>query len=77
MSQSVIDAIYEHGSLRLIDPDSLPLQEGQRVRLVVSPEPDVLQLAAEVYAGLSEEEIGQVESIALNRKGFFDRRSDP
>lgn len=32
---------------------------------------DVLALAGQVYAGLSEEEIDEVERIALDRRPFF------
>ena len=52
----------------------MPLTEGQRVRLTVesaSASNDVLALAGRVYAGLSEEEIDEVECIALDRRPFF------
>lgn len=73
MTQAVAEAIYDHGSLRLVEPVVLPIRDGQRVRVVVTPQPDVLDLAAEVYGGLSDEEIRKVESIALNRDHFFSR----
>ena len=77
MSSSVIDAVYEKGTLRPIDPNALTLSEGQRVRLTVVAEPDILSLASQVYEGLSEEEIQRVEGMALDRSRFFDRRPLP
>jgi len=35
--------------------------------------PDVLKLAAKVYAGLSGEEVAEIERIALDRTTFFSR----
>ncbi len=34
---------------------------------------DVLALAGQVYAGLSDEEVDDVERIALDRRSFLDR----
>jgi len=34
---------------------------------------DVLALAEQVYAGLSDEEVDDVERIALDHRSFFDR----
>jgi hypothetical protein len=50
------------------------LHDGQRVRLVVETEelPDaILALAASVYAGLSPQDITEIEQIALQRRDFF------
>jgi predicted DNA-binding antitoxin AbrB/MazE fold protein len=74
MNTEPLDAIFEHGAFRPVQPPTIPLQEGQRVRLVVETEasPDaVLAVAASVYAGLSPAEITEVEQIAIQRKDFF------
>ena len=36
---------------------------------------DVLTLAGQVYEGLSEEDIDDVERISLDRRGFFGDRT--
>jgi len=74
MTTETIDAIFEHGTFRLVRPPTIPLRDGQRVRLVVETEesPDaILALAANVYAGLSPQDITEVEQIALQRRDFF------
>ena len=71
-----LEAVFENGVFRpLVVPPALT--EGQHVRLVVQPEvepEDILALAAQVYAGLSEPEIGAIEAIALDRRPFFEQR---
>jgi predicted DNA-binding antitoxin AbrB/MazE fold protein len=74
MTTETLDAIFEHGTFRLVRPPNISLHEGQRVRLVVEIEepPDaILALAANVYAGLSPQDITEVEQIALQRRDFF------
>lgn len=73
-----IDAVYENGAFRILQPDAVALTEGQRVQITVSSiaESDVLQLAAEVYAGLSEDDVDEVERIALDRSRFFTGRDE-
>ena len=74
MTSETLDAIFEHGSFRLVRPPSIPLRDGQRVRLVVETDesPDaILALAASVYAGLSPQDITEVEQIAIQRPDFF------
>lgn len=73
-----LEAVFEDGKFRLLEPGRVPLNEGQRVRITVQPEvepEDVLALAGRVYAGLSDEEIDAVERIALDRSAFFGGRS--
>jgi len=70
-----IDAVYEHGTFRVLNASAPLLEEGQRIRLIIEtvaeiPE-DLLSLAAQVYDGLSSEEIDEVEHIALDRRDFF------
>ena len=47
MTIQMVEAVYEHGQFRLIQPLDLAFQEGQRVRLVVDTEamPAMLALA--------------------------------
>jgi predicted DNA-binding antitoxin AbrB/MazE fold protein len=74
MTTETLDAIFEHGTFRLVRTPTIPLRDGQRVRLVVETEesPDViLALAASVYEGLSPHDITEVEQIALQRRDFF------
>ena len=76
MTQTV-EAVYQNGAFRLVQPEDVPLREGQNVRLTIETEEgknDVLALAAEVYKGLSEEEISKVEKITFDRKEFFGER---
>ena len=73
-----IDAIYENGTFRPIGNAKILLPSGTRVRLSVetldsSHIDNVLDLAASVYAGLSDQEIAEVEQIATDRTEFFSR----
>jgi predicted DNA-binding antitoxin AbrB/MazE fold protein len=78
MTTETLDAIFEHGIFRLVEPTNIPLQDGQHVRLVIetdeSPE-TILALAADVYEGLSPQDITEVEQIALQRQDFFGDRA--
>jgi len=74
-----LDAVYENGIFRPLKPPELP--EGEQVRLMVETPTkdaatDILRLAAQVYEGLSDAEIDEVERIALNRRDFFRGRGD-
>lgn len=66
--KQTLDAIYEQGVFRpLQNPE---VAEGQHVRLVVETLPessveDILDSAAQVYTGLSDEQIDEIEQIAL------------
>lgn len=72
MATQIYEAIFQNGAFRPVRPVS-SIAEGQQVRLVVEVEEDVLNLAADVYEGLSDDEINEVEKIALARRDFFDR----
>ena len=72
-----VDAVYENGTFRPLATDRLGLAEGQRVRILVeensrtsTPE-SVLDLAAEVYAGLSDDDVSEIERIATDRSTLF------
>jgi predicted DNA-binding antitoxin AbrB/MazE fold protein len=78
MTVQTIEAVYEHGTFRLVQQPLVPLAEGQRVRLVVETPPeteDVLALATSVFDGLSEQDISEIEAIAQKRDLFFGERS--
>ena len=69
----ILEAVYEDGVLRpLEDPG---LQERQRVLLEIRFEPleqasSALEAWHQVYEGLSEGEIADVEAMALDRSRF-------
>ncbi|HAA28862.1 MAG TPA: hypothetical protein DCE56_15730 [Cyanobacteria bacterium UBA8553] len=71
--KQTLEAIYENGVFRPLK--SLKLSEGQQVWLMVetnlerTPE-DMLNLAAQVYQGLSDEQVDEIEQIALNMRQF-------
>jgi predicted DNA-binding antitoxin AbrB/MazE fold protein len=69
----ICEAVYENGIFRPVAPVAPNLTEGQHVRLVVETDmpDDILRLAAEVYDGLSEQEVNDIEQIALDRSAFF------
>lgn len=77
LSRSV-NAVFEKGVFRPLEPLDQAVTEGQEVRLVVEiPESSksVLDLITQVYAGLSPEDINAVEQIALRRDNFFNDRA--
>ena len=73
----VIDAIYENGIFRPMQPNVIEIAEGTHVRITVDDETELesLKLATRVYDGLSEEDIDEIEQIALNRSNFFGTSS--
>ncbi len=72
-----VDAVYEHGSLKLLE--AVDLREGQRVRVDLHTEEveDPLEILAGVYDGLSEWKIEKVEGAILNRRPLFGGRERP
>lgn len=76
--KQTLDAIYENGVFRPLE--SPKISEGQKVKLtvettLVSSPDDMLELAAQVYQGLSAEQIDEIEKIALARCDFFGVQS--
>ena len=71
--KQAIDAIYENGTFRPLQRDTVTIPDGQRVRITVDDEcePESLRLAATVYDGLSDADIDEVERVALDRGSFF------
>lgn len=77
---SELNAIYEGGAFWPLSGQDITVPEGELVKLSVQPAssnsvPNVLFLAAQVYEGLSAEDIADVERIALDRSNFFSSRS--
>lgn len=73
-----VEAIYEHGIFRPLK--HLDFSEGQHVQLVVKvptqEAPDeMLELASQVYEGLSDQDVDEIERIALNRREFFGEKN--
>ena len=67
-----LDAIYENGAFRPVSDANITLSDGAIVRLTVEPihqdvGQHVLDLAAKVYAGLSDEDVADIERIATDR----------
>jgi len=74
MTTETLEAIFEHGTFRLLGSPNILLRDGQQVRLVVETEESpetILALATTVYAGFSTGEIAGIEQIALHRLNFF------
>ena len=69
-------ALLEDGVFQPLTDMTPTIPEGQQVRLVVEPMPDVLELATRVYEGLSDLEIDEIEAVALDRRGFFGPKGD-
>jgi predicted DNA-binding antitoxin AbrB/MazE fold protein len=73
--KSSVDAVYKDGVFR---PVSSPeLAEGERVRLTVervaqAQPDDILKLAKQVYEGLSQQDIDEIEDMARHRALFDD-----
>ena len=72
--KSRVEAIYEGGVFRPVDPPGL--SEGERVSLTVervaAADPEtILGLAGQVYAGLSAQDVDEVEAHA-RRRSLFD-----
>lgn len=77
--KQTIDAVFENGSFRPLDDHPLPFAQGQRVKLIIeapaeSPE-DLIELAGQVYEGLSDQDVNEIEQIALERSEFFPKRT--
>ena len=67
----IIEAVYQNGLFKPLNPVSDESTDGQIVRITIIDKhlsPDEMQkLAGRVYEGLSEEDIREIERIALDR----------
>lgn len=61
-----IEAIYQNGMFRPFNPVSEITIKDKRM----SPE-EILELASHIYEGLSQQDIDDIEKIALDRSNFF------
>lgn len=71
-----IEAIYQNGMFKPLNPVSESISEGEKVKLVVELEEvnPIMKLAENFYEGLSEEDVEEIEKIALDRSNFFGDR---
>ena len=75
--KQIVEAIYIDGVFKPVKP--LNISEGQHVRLEIvepteeNPE-DLLELAAQVYDGLTDDEIDKIEKVSTQRLDFFGER---
>jgi predicted DNA-binding antitoxin AbrB/MazE fold protein len=76
----IIEAIYQNGMFKPLNPISEEITEGEKVKLVVETEKEneevnpIMKLAENFYEGLSEEDVAEIERIALDRSNFFGDR---
>ena len=77
MDQLPIDAVFENGLFRPLDPVHVPVREGDRVRLRIEETCGTTSLdqACQVYEGLSPAEVAEIERIAFQRGNFFGTRT--
>lgn len=72
--RQTIKARYHHGVLQPLEPlalaDEAEVQVTVDITAVVSTD-EILQRAAQVYQGLTTDQIAEVETIALDRRQFF------
>lgn len=76
---NTVRAIYEKGVLRILGHSRPDLQEGEHVRLHIERDErteKVLELAASVYKDLREEDVDEIERIALDRETFFGKNRE-
>ena len=76
--KGTVEAVFQDGVFRPVQPPDL--SEGDRVRLtierVTQATPDeILELARQVYEGLSQADIDEIEHLARHRPMFADARS--
>lgn len=74
----VVEAIYENGALKLLEMLDLPEHQCVRITIhesIVESPDETLEAWHQVYEGCAEEEIVQIEAIALDRSRFM--RQEP
>ncbi len=81
LMRETLDAVFENGAFRPLSPAKVPLSQGQRVKLIIETplheSVDLIALAAKVYEGLTDEQIDEIERLALDRSNFFgDQTTD-
>ncbi len=78
MTVQTIEAIYENGVFRVKSAPLLGFKEGQKVTITVETnhEPLPLSLLTNIYEGLTEAEIEEIEEIMLDRSNFLTDRPE-
>jgi predicted DNA-binding antitoxin AbrB/MazE fold protein len=74
----VVEAVYEGGVLKPLADPGLPEHQRVVLEIRVPAQADAesgLQAWRQVYEGLSEDDVTEIEKIALDRSQFF--RSEP
>ncbi len=73
-----IEAIYQNGMFKPLTTIEEKFSEGEKVRITIQDREtsanEIMKLAENFYEGLSEEEIDEIEKIALDRSNFFGDR---
>jgi predicted DNA-binding antitoxin AbrB/MazE fold protein len=75
VNDQTIEAVFENGVFRPLDPVNGSIVEGQRVQLTVradkaTDEEDPLAMLTNFWEGMSEEEIQEIERIMLDRSNW-------
>jgi predicted DNA-binding antitoxin AbrB/MazE fold protein len=76
-AMKTIEAVYERGTFRPLEPVAPNLHEGQRVRLVVEgvdATAAYLEMVTHVLDGLSEDDRDALEDLTRRRAPFFPVR---
>ncbi len=70
-----IEAIYQNGMFKPLTSISQEITEGEKVKLAIDDErltpEEMLELAGQFYERLSDEDVEEIERIALDRSNFF------
>ena len=71
-----IELIYQNGIFKPLNTVPESVTEGTKIKLVVEVEEinSIMKLAENFYEGLSEDDIDEIERIALDRSNFFGDR---
>ncbi|MCP3996495.1 MAG: antitoxin family protein [bacterium] len=77
MAEQVCKAVYERGIFKPLESVELP--ERQQVTLTIRPAPSAdadaeLDEWQQVYEGLSDQDIDEIESITLDRRHFMAQK---
>ena len=76
MNNLTVEAVFENGVFRPLTPLKFLIPEGQYLTISLKTENDpndLLNLVTQVYACLSEQQINEIEKIALDRTHFFNQ----
>lgn len=74
MGRKTVEAVFENGAFRVLNPDAVSVRDGERVILTVEPEltpKQMLELGFSVFDGLPESDVNEIVQIALDRSNFM------